>query len=34
MRMNVDRAFNGYATFNATRAKRQEEGKKEYGKII
>ena len=33
MRTNVGRALNGYATFNATLAKRQEE-KKEYGKII
>lgn len=28
MRMNVDRALNGYGTFNAMRAKRREEEKR------
>lgn len=32
MRMNVDRALNGYGTFNATRAKRREEEKKNMEK--
>lgn len=32
MRMNVDRALNGYGNFNATRAKRQEEEKKRIWK--